>query len=193
MKKRSVNLRGMTAIEVLAATVLAALMLAAVSGILGMLARQDRELRSDRSHQSWEGQILERMRSDFRGSRLYSVSRERLQLVGFAARDFVTGQPTGRRAIIEYYLVEAKGERWLLRRESHPDDRTNDSSRVELACRGIDRVAFGDLFVDAVFVARNAPARPPQNDLASIPESVPIRMFASASVAPLIAKVLQVR
>lgn len=193
MKNRASHSRGMTAIEVLAATMLAALMLAAVAGVLGALARQERELRGRNTDPYWHLQLADQLSWDLCNSRQFIAARDGVRLVGYAARDFSTGRPTGRRAIIEYYLVEAKGDRWLVRREEHPNEHTNNSFRVELACRGIDHMKWGEVLIDAVAGAASGPNTSANRDLANIPESVPIQLYRSASASAVFDKNLYVR
>jgi len=175
---------GMTAIEVLAATMLAALMFGAVAGIMGSLLRQERELRAGDNDSQWHAPLAAELSWDLANSRQIVMARDGAILIGFAARDFATGRPTGRRAVIKYYLVDAQGQRWLLRREDHPAEHTNDSARVELVCRGIDHMQWGELTIDKTAGAASGPVRPPENQFTTIPESLVIRLYAADSNAP---------
>jgi hypothetical protein len=190
MKTNAICRRGMTAIEVLAATMLAALMLGAVAGILGVLTRQERDVRTTDSNPPWQEQLADRLQWDLQNSRQFIASRDGVRMEGFAARDFVTAMPTGQKAVVEYFLVDSKDERWLVRREEHPDDHTNDASRVELACRGINHMKWGESLIDQVAGAAVGPNRPARVELGSIPESVSIQLYRTESAAALFEKVL---
>lgn len=184
---------GMTAIEVLVATMLASLMLASVAGLLGALSRQDRELRAREEVPQWHEQLTEQFLLDLRNSRRFHASRDGVWLEGFMARDFVTARATGQPAMVEYYLVEASGERWLVRREEHTNEHTNISARVEIVCRGVQQIKFGEMLVDHIAAAATGLRPPTADQLMRSPDRIPVRLYAVAAAEPFLDKVLCVR
>ena len=114
MKRKSKHSLGMTAIEVLVATLLASLMLGSVVGFFGALTRQERVLRKRaKMPPPWHLQLADQLQWDLTNSREFVVSPDGVTLVGFASRDFATDEPTGRPAQIAYYLIDAIDGRWL--------------------------------------------------------------------------------
>ena len=176
--------RGMTAIEVLTATVLASLMLGSVISVLGSLARQQRVLRAKTEHPDWHERIKEQLRWDLQNARELVVLPDRLRLTGFAGRDFVTGRPTGRPAAIEYFFIDAVDESWFVRREEHLDARHNDAWRIEVVCCNVNRMEVGDEAVQKparTLVHIGPDARP-----GSIPERLEFRLFRVGSLTPIL-------
>jgi hypothetical protein len=176
----------MTAIEVLVATLLASLMLGSIVGVLGGLARQERALRKRVSiPPQWHLQLAEQLQWDLSNSREYVASPDSVTLVGFAGRDFATDQPTGRPTEIAYYLVDAIDDRWLVRREEHRDERTDDSSRIEILCGGVERLQFGESVVDQAVRASGRSTSSNPTIATPIPERVAIKLHGRAENAPM--------
>jgi hypothetical protein len=175
--------RAMTAVEVLAATVLASLMLGSVIGVLGGLARQQRALRMSLVAPPWHRQLADQLLWDLQNSREFVVSRDGVRLVGFAGRDFASGRPTGRPTVVEYYLLEADNDRFLVRREEQLDARTNENWRIEVVCRGARRFDVGTTSVDQAATDRPHLSRPE----ASVPlgERIAVRVYGADVDSPL--------
>lgn len=123
----------MTLVELLPALALAALLLAALMGVVKGLAQQRRAL-AERESPAWRQAFLEQLRWDLLHARQMRSTPTRLTLEGFAARDFATGEATHRPTRVEYYIVEAGTQTWLLRQEAHLDELTNQHQRAELVC-----------------------------------------------------------
>jgi hypothetical protein len=192
MKRKSKHSLGMTAIEVLVATLLASVMLGSVVGLLGTLTRQERALRKRASiPPAWHAQLADQLQWDLTNSREFIVSPDRITLVGFASRDFATDQPTGRPAQIAYYLIDAIDGRWLARSENHCDVLTNDSSRVELLCHGVNSFQFGATLVDQ---ASGRTSKPPADAIATpVPERVAVQIFSTTSGEPFFDQLILTR
>jgi prepilin-type N-terminal cleavage/methylation domain-containing protein len=128
---------GLTLIELLAASALAALLLAAVSGILGLLSRQHHELISQQPGEPWQRRLVEQLQWDFANARHYEAAPKQLTLVGYGGRNFDTHAPVFCRAEIRYEVLDIGGRSCLVRREIHPDDRALDNFRAELVCADV--------------------------------------------------------
>jgi hypothetical protein len=185
----------MTAIEVLVATMLASLMLGSVVGVLGGLARQERTLRKRAlAPPAWHAHLADQLQWDLSNSREYVASETAVTLVGFASRDFATGAATCRPTETTYYLIEAIGDRWLMRRESHRDERTNDSARIELVCRGIDRFQFGSVLVNRPSTTVTVP-KTASGSAVAMPmlERMTIQLYSRSTDAPSFDKLFLTR
>lgn len=189
MKQSSCS--GMTIIEVLVATLLSSLMLSAVAGLLGALARQERALARKRHAPAWQTQFTQELLWDLRNARRCAVTESGVFLEGLGGRDFGSLRPTGESAEIDYLFVEAAGERWLVRRESHPADRTSHATRVDLVCRGVERLRWGGTVVHRA-VTTNA-IRPGSERFMSVPERVELELATGNAAEPLFHDVLCVR
>jgi hypothetical protein len=130
----------MTAIEVLAATMLASLMMAAVVGMLSGLTRQQKLLMNQDTRLPWHDQLAAQLEWDLKNSQTMTMGTDRVKLEGFGARDFATSTPTGRPSLVEYFIDRRIQAGALLRRETHVDEATNDNSRVELVCLDVDKL-----------------------------------------------------
>lgn len=147
---------GLTAIELLAASALAALMTVAVSGILGAMALQRRELPTSQTSAAWQRRLAEQVRWDFSNARQFRCNGEELMLSGFGAREFgfTSRRPTHRPAQISYRIKKIGERHWLIRRETHLDERALVNFRSEIVCADADRIdvqpvgAVGDAGAD---------------------------------------------
>jgi prepilin-type N-terminal cleavage/methylation domain-containing protein len=193
MKPGRTNRQGMTAIEVLATMVLASLMLASVTGLLGALARQARELRTKSNVPPWRPQLIDALMWDLQNSRRFIAARDGVRLDGFAARDFATGAPNARSALIEYFLIDAADDRWLMRRETHSDEIGSGRSRTEIVCRGIHHMRWGKVVVDEAAKPEIGPMIAPTAPWMVMPESIGIQLYDSQSAVPVIDQVLHLR
>jgi hypothetical protein len=173
----------MTAIEVLAATVLASLMLGSVMGVLGGLTRQQRALRMQSGAPSWHRQFADQLLWDLQNSRDVVASRNGVRLVGFAGRDFASGRPTGRPTSVEYYLLDAGNDRFLVRREEQLDAQTNDNWRVEIVCRGVRQFNFGATIVDHATAGHPSAIR--QDAGTPVPERIAVKIYNVENGPPL--------
>jgi hypothetical protein len=186
MKRSKAHSRAITAIEVLVATMLASLMLGSVVGVLGGLARQERILRKRAlTTPAWHVHLADQLQWDLTNSREFVASETGVTLLGFASRDFATHQPISRPAEVTYYLIEAMGDRWLVRREAHRDERMNDSVRMELVCRGVDRFQFGPVLVNQPSSTGQIPTVKTANPLATpMTERVAIQLYERSADTP---------
>lgn len=107
-------------------------MLAAVSGILGTLSHQQREIISQQRSEPWQRRLIERLEWDFANARSYEAGPKQLTLIGYGGRDFATRAPTFRRAEIAYQIMDIGERSCLVRREVHADDRALDNSNMEV-------------------------------------------------------------
>lgn len=191
MRTRHASRSALTIIEVLVATLLASLMLSAVAGLLGALARQERILSAKQHQPAWQIQLSEELLWDLRNARRYAVTESGVFLDGFGGRDFGSLRPTGEPALIAYALVDAGGERWLVRQELHPADRTNRIPRVDLVCRGAEQLQWGEAVVKQPLSGN--PVWPNADRFMNIPEHVAVQLLASGAAEPIFQEVLCVR
>ncbi len=106
-----------------------------------------------------------------------------MRLVGFAGRDFASGRPTGRPTAVEYYLLDADNDRFLVRREEQLDARTNDNWRIEVVCRGVQHFDFGATTVDQA--TADHPSANQQDVGIPVPERIAVKIYNVENGPPL--------
>jgi len=122
---------GMTAIELLVATSLAALLMVAVIGILARVSRTRAYLLETSPPRAWRVQCEALLQQDFANSKLLEIGGAGFALEGYAGADLATGVPSHRRSRIEYFIVGGNTT-WLLRRERHLDAQPGYDGRCDL-------------------------------------------------------------
>ncbi len=137
--------RGFTAMELLAACALTALLMVVVLSILGSMAAQRGALLRRPAKAPWVGQLADQLRWDFANSRRLRWQRGKLILVGYGGRDFTNDAVTHRPTRVEYAVKSVGTRSWLTRRETQLDSRSNVNSRTELACAGVSRLELTSL------------------------------------------------
>ena len=172
-----------TVIELLAATALAGLMLAAVSGVLGTLSRQHREIMSQQHREPWQRRLIDQLQWDFANARQYEVAPKQLTLVGNGGRDFATHVPIFCRAEIRYEVLELASRPCLVRREIHPEDRALCNSGTELVCFDIATIDVRSL--EKVHGNR-------QTAPGSIPRTLRLKVARTSSALAAVDEVLHV-
>ena len=124
-------LRGMTAVELLVATTLAALLMVAVTGVLARVSRTRAYLLEVAPPRGWRVQCEALLQRDFANSRHLEISGAGFALEGYAGSDLATGESAHQRSRIEY-LVVGGNSTWLLRRERHLDGQPGYDRRCDL-------------------------------------------------------------
>lgn len=179
---------GMTVIELLVATSLAAMLSVVALGLLRTLTEQEQALRAETTEQSWHASLTEQIRWDLvNGERLKTASRE-TRIWGHAARDFGTGIVTHRPSEVIYRVRNMGGRNWLTRTEIHLDSRTSHSSRTELLCADVARLEVQSLEEG---VSETEPDQ--ASDGLQIPGHLRVVVYGDADRSPLIDSEVWVR
>lgn len=129
-------------IELLVATALAALLLAAVLGVARMMSEQRKAVLAIRPPEAWQTQLVEQLRWDLSNSRQMEASGERLLLRGYASHDARTGSPVHRPAEVIYRVVREAGRSWLLREEAFLAETVRTKSKRDLVASNVDRLEW---------------------------------------------------
>lgn len=137
--------RGLTLIELLAASILALLLVGSVLGILNSVTRRQAVLLNPADRASrlpWESRLASQFYWDLLNSRRLWAKPGAIILEGFGGRDFETQLPLHCPATICYELVTHGDRKDLHRREIHPDSRSLENSVSELVCIGVDGISL---------------------------------------------------
>jgi hypothetical protein len=182
---RQVGRSAMTLVELLAATILAALLMAAVLGVLKAITREEKALKGNTTGENWEAQFVRQLEWDLANSRTVTVTPTGFQLVGFAGRDFASGAPLHCRTSIEYAVHNLRGGSVLVRNEAHLDSPDLDNQSLELVCNRIERIVLAA--AEAGVRAPNAKTATGKTaDDASIPDQPVITLYAMGQEKPIL-------
>lgn len=139
MTRSSKQPAGMTLIELMVASALAAMLMVALTGVLRSLVIQQRTIAEGGLAMAWKDRLLEQMRWDLTNARRFSAEPSRLRLVGYGGRDFNSGNVAQRPAEVVYEVIDGN---WLVRHEIHLDASTLHNRRSDLVCKGIGAMAI---------------------------------------------------
>lgn len=135
---------GLTLVELLAATVLSALLMAAVLGLLTSVTKaQTVVLREHGIPAPWQQRLEEMLRWDLENSRSIRTTETGFELSGFAGRNLSTRIAIHCPCIVEYEVIAAGDRTHLIRRESHIESLNIDNSNSDLVCLDVSKITIG--------------------------------------------------
>lgn len=148
---------GMTVIELLVATTLAAMLMVVLLAVLGTIDIQRRELLENAPQPLWHNRLADQLTWDMTHASRLNWREGRLDLHGLGSRDFDTGTATHRPAHVVYFIRQIGETSWLLRRETHLSDLTLAKPRVELLCAGVSSITLQSLSETQISLRQSAP------------------------------------
>jgi prepilin-type N-terminal cleavage/methylation domain-containing protein len=129
---RTKKQRGMTAVEVLVASMLSALLMVAVMGTLRGLKAHERALDLRDPTASWHRSLIHVLQEDLNNARSMRVGPQYFELEAIAGHQEGAAVEAWLPVVIRYEIHRVEDANWLVRRE------TQDShSTAQLACEGI--------------------------------------------------------
>lgn len=134
--------RGLTMVEMLAATLLAALLMSAVLGVLKAVTSHQKAFTRG-LQESWQPHLCALLEWDLCNSKTVLLTSDGFELRGFAGRDLVSGMPLHCRTSIQYAVKKVRDESWLVRTETHLDAPNLDSVRRELVLSRVEQIVLG--------------------------------------------------
>lgn len=183
---------GLTLVELMAATLLAALLMGAVLGLVTSITRQQRTILAGHGiPEGWQVRLQEVLEWDLQNSRsLKSVPRGFL-LEGFASRDFVTGEPIHAPSRILYEIQEVEDRRHLVRREIH-----TESLNLENSSSAVVGLDVGEILCAAPQTSSVSGAEPVVSQAlpdGMLPASVSVTLISSRTEQVLFSQTIQIR
>ncbi len=175
-------------VEVLAATLLAALLLSAVLGVLKAVTSHQKEFTRGLP-EVWRSPFCELLEWDLQNSKTVLLNADGFELRGFAGRDLVNGEPSHCRTSIQYAIKKARHESCLIRTETHLDAPNLDSTRCELVLSQVERIDLG--VNPATKPKSNSGTDPNEGD--PLPDQVAVALYAADSHAEVFRHVFAVR
>ncbi len=168
--------KGLTIVEVLAATLLAALLMSAVLGVLKAVTGHQK-LFTQGLPESWQPRLCSLLEWDLTNSKTVLVNADGFELRGYAGRDFTSGMPLHCRTTVEYAVKKVRGESCLVRTETHVDASNLDNAQSELVLNRIEGIVLGD----AGSTAPSVQKREASEEGDPLPEQVAVAITAADS------------
>ncbi|MEM7456248.1 MAG: prepilin-type N-terminal cleavage/methylation domain-containing protein [Planctomycetota bacterium] len=133
--RKTANRTGLTLIELMAALLLSAMLLAAITGLCGRLAEVNRQMLNAPASPPWHYQLENHLQKDFQNCRSVQLTPNRLLLAGYFTPDVSRGglTPVAHAPMqIAYEVTSSDGRAMLLRRETRLDRTTGDGINASL-------------------------------------------------------------
>lgn len=134
---------GFTAVELLAATTLAALLMVAVLGVLQGMTQGQKSLRARETAPAWQARLAAQLEWDFAQAQAIATSADGIALTGLGGRDARSGVVAHRPTQVRYFIAPAGERSCLLREESWLQSRALSNSTCELVVIGVERLVIG--------------------------------------------------
>lgn len=131
---------GFTLAELIAASVLGVMLLAALTGLLRSIGRQDRLARAVSGDRAWTEALAEQLRVDCANARQIIPIAGGIRLLGYLARDGGVQTATLRPAQVVYRVGGDARQRWLVREQYPVDEPGGRLRRVDLVAVGVARM-----------------------------------------------------
>jgi prepilin-type N-terminal cleavage/methylation domain-containing protein len=167
--------RGFTLIELLLAMAMASLFMAALTGVIGMIARDRARLAmSGRAADSASARIIDLVRRDLTNGRRVWVDPDGrgFTITGYGGLTRQTHEPDGRLARVSYAIEGGA----LYRRQAYMDDPLRPDAWAEMVAAGVDGVS---LALEASSVAEELG---PDESSGEMDRGMPISSAASLEV-----------
>lgn len=167
--------QGLTAVELLVATTLAAMLMVGILGLLTTLNMHCRELMQGTQSKPWGQLLADELRRDLSNARHIAVASDRMVLTGYLGTQGQTHHSTLRAAEVTYQLVKVGDYHCLLRDERPLDSVSNALTARQLVATGIARFQF------------MLPGSPTADDryTGALPGSCRVRFYDDSSTSPL--------
>jgi hypothetical protein len=178
---------GLTMVEVLAATLLAALLMSAVLGVLKAVTGHQKTFTRG-LQESWHSPVCALLEWDLNNSKTVLQNADGFELRGFAGRDLVSGMTLHCRTSIEYAVKKVRDESCLIRTETHLDAPNLDSVRSELVLSRVEQIVLGD----SSRTPKGVKAADPE-DGTPLPEQVTVAVISSDTHAEVFRHVFPLR
>ncbi|MCA9234855.1 MAG: hypothetical protein KDA44_05265 [Planctomycetales bacterium] len=153
---------GLTALEVLVATVLAAILIAALLGVLRGLKASERALEMRSSGPAWQRNLAALLDNDLANARTYQTTAGELILTGYGGRAG-DGTATWLRGGVVYAIRATKAGPWLVRSEIAGDASLAPATN-NLTLAGVTEIRVGMTPPDAVASMAAASGQPALHD-----------------------------
>lgn len=134
---------GFTLIELLVASLLASMLLVALGGVIGQVARRRADMQNlvPASHHE---AMIRQLSWDLLHARKIAADEFTLKLVGYGGRSPATGAALGRPTEVIYEIVTLADTGWLVRSERLLDEQRSRAPAGQLVCKGAAQLRVMD-------------------------------------------------
>ncbi len=176
-RRRSAATRrdGFTAVELLVATALSAMLMVSILGLLATMNVHCRELMRQSEAQPWKHLLDQQLQRDLANTRQVTVAENQIVLVGYVGTQGLGHDNTLRAAEVTYQIAIVGRTLCLFRNERPMNTPSNAVTSRQLVATGVARFQF--------IVPNNT--RPDGIYLGPVPMSCRIRFFDKTTTAPL--------
>jgi len=126
-----------TLIELLAASLLAAMLMAVIVGLVRTTHAQSRAAQRALAANPATSILTDQIRRDFVNARYWAVLPDQVRLSGYIAHDLRTRRQTFRRAEVTYAVVSNRQGSWLVREETQIDEVIGRRSQRDVVWHGV--------------------------------------------------------
>lgn len=178
---------GLTALEVLVATMLAAILMGALLGVLRGLKASEGALEIRSSGPAWQRQLHALLDADLANAQTYRATATEFSLTGFGGRS-PDGRPTWLPGGAVYEVRATRHGAWLVRRATNPE--AIEPSLGELTLAGVTEIRVGRTPTDAAAdsIAASAPPvlQPGDGREEPVTDDLTIEFWGEAADEPLL-------
>lgn len=134
---------GFTVIEMLVVLALSSVLLVGLMSIVKLFGTYHQTITDEFPNDIWKIRLREQLRADVINSREYRINSGKLELIGYASKDFITGESQLMPSNIVYRTVNAGDEQtMLIRSETHYTPTGRVVWRSELMAMGFATIQF---------------------------------------------------
>ena len=173
---------GFTLAELLAATILSTLMLAAVLGVLTGMTRQQRQLEEMTPREAWQTRFVNQLEWDLVNSRMLIPQKTGFQLRGYAGKDPVTGTLHHKPTLIEYIIHDTGESRILLRKTASYSPNSIEAGFSEVVAFDVSQIKLTSAVPETVSHAEDVVSL----NEGPIPAQVAVLLFDSETSLPIL-------
>ena len=111
---------GFTVIEMLVVLALSSMLLVGLMSIVKLFGTYHETLANEFPEKIWQARLQQQIRTDLINSREYRVSPDKLELIGYASKDFSSGESNLMPSNITYRIEDSISKQsYLIRSEAH--------------------------------------------------------------------------
>jgi hypothetical protein len=176
---------GLTMVELLAATMLAALLMGAVLGVLKSVTRNQKVLLRSGSGDGWQSRLIAQLEWDLANSRTFVSTPTGFELRGFAGRDLANGRPLHGPTSVQYTVVTIGAQPSLVRSEAHLDSLNLDNQTIDLVGNRIERIALDSAEAASKKASENAKTGPNGSEDTPLPDQTVVVLYGVGQTTPV--------
>lgn len=138
LRRRRLAPHAFTLIELLASTLLSAMLMLVIVGLMRTTTAQSKAARHALQSNPPTSILADQIRRDFVNAKHIEIRPNRVRVAGYMAQDVRTGRQTFRPAEVTYAIMSNRQTTWLVRQETQFNATIGKRSRLEVAWSEVD-------------------------------------------------------